>query len=683
MAGMKKTITGQTNGRDAACHVSTGRWLGGGLLFLFFLLLSSFPVLFPSCASIGTPTGGSFDSIPPVFVRSKPAPNSINFNGNKIELFFDEYISVDKPSEKVIITPPQKKMPITRSFGKKITIELKDSLIANTTYTFDFTNGIVDNNEKNAIEGFTFAFSTGDVIDSLIISGVLLNAENLEPMPNIMVGLHSNLADSAFTTLPFLRTSVTNDRGQFWIRNIATGTYRLYALNDQNRNFKFDQIKEDIAFCDSLITPDFVPAIRMDTVRRDSLTIDSIKEVRYNRFIPDDIILYLFKETADRQYLSKFERPMDRQLVFRFNSTQGLPPKLYLLGDSLHLSDDSLSEEALSDRLIPEYSNDKKDITYWITDSLIYKQDTIRVEATYLISDSLNNLVPATDTLRFVWRNREAPKKETRKGKAPEAKTNFLKIDCSAKSIMDVFDTLKITFSEPVFDFDFDKIQIQEKVDTLWENKKFPIVRDTLNPRVFYVDHQWPYEQQYRIRIDSAAIHGIYGNWNDSISLPFKFYSEKDYGNLYVKIIGGEGPGFGELLDKSERVIRKSDLIAGELAFEDLKPGDYFLRYIEDKNGNGKWDTGNYAEKQQPEKVYYFQTSLTISKYGNHEQDWDIKQIPIGKQKPLEITKNKPAVKQPKRNEQQGRGQNRQQNSGRSNPLGGSIPGLKNRIPGM
>ena len=640
---------------------------GGLFSFLFFLSFS--PLLFPSCASIGSPNGGSFDTIPPVFIRSKPDPNSIFFKGNKIELFFDEYININKPSEKVIITPPQIKMPVIKSLGKKVLIELKDSLIENTTYTFDFTNGIEDNNEKNAIEGFTFAFSTGDVVDSLVVSGILLNAENLEPMPNTMVGLHSNTADSAFTNLPFLRTSMTNDRGQFWIRNIAPGAYRLYALNDQNRNYKFDQVNEAIAYYDSLITPDFVPAIRMDTIRIDSLTIDTIKEIHYNRFIPDDIVLYLFNEQVDKQYLSKTERPMDRQLVFRFNSIQGLPP-------TLHLLDGDFTNDSSTDWFIPEYSNTQKDITYWITDSLIYKRDTIRVEANYQITDSLNNLVPVTDTLRFVWKNRETPKKDNNR-KDQKERPDFLKVDWTAKNVMDVFDTLKITFSEPVIDFDFDKIQIQQKVDTLWENRKFPIVRDTLNPRILYVKHQWPYEHEYRISIDSAVIFSIYGKCNDSIGTSFKFYSEKEYGNLYVKIIGRENSGFGELLDNSDRVVRKSGLHDGELIFEDLKPGKYYLRYIEDTNGNEKWDTGNYTEHLQPEKVYYFQDVLTVSKYGSHEQDWDIKQLPVEKQKPLDITKNKPAVKQQKRSERDR--QNQQQNAGQSNPFGRSVPGIGSR----
>jgi len=647
-----------------------------GLMIIFLFSLFFIPFILPSCGSIGSPTGGDFDTIPPVFVRSKPAPNSINFIDNKIELFFNEYINLEKPSEKVIITPPQSKMPVIKSLGKKITVELKDSLIANTTYTFDFTNGIVDNNERNAIEGFTFAFSTGDIIDSLVISGLLLNAENLEPMQNIMVGLHSNLEDSAFTTLPFSRTSMTNDRGRFWIRNIAPGTYRLFALNDMNRNFKFDQAKEDIAFYNSLIIPDFVSSIRYDTVKIDANSNDTIQEVLYNRFIPDDIIMFLFKESSETQYLTRTERPMDRQLILRFNSNISLPTKFTLLGN------DSINNVS-SDWVIPEYSENKTDITYWIADSLVYKRDTIWVETNYMISDSLNNLIEKTDTIRFTWRNRETGNKDNRN--TSKIRTDLLRIDLTARSVMEVYDTLKITFSEPVYDFDLNKIQIQQKVDTLWENRQFPIVRDTLNPRLFFIDNRWLYEQEFRIIIDSAAIFSIYGNWNDSIGTTFRFNSEKEYGNLYVKIMGNEGPGFGELLNNSENIIRKSILENGELVFEDLKPGNYFLRYIEDSNGNGKWDTGNYAEQQQPEKVFYFNDAIAISKYGSHEQDWDIRQIPIENQKPLDITKNKPAAKQQTRNREQQRNQNRQQqNQGRSNPFGGgSMPGIGGRAMPM
>lgn len=623
------------------------------LFFVVYTLI--FLCALYACASIGTPEGGAYDAAPPVFVRSNPAPNSINFNKNKIELVFDEYISIEKPNETVIITPPQQKQPIIKALGKKISVELKDSLRLNTTYTFDFTNGIVDSNEKNAIEGFTFAFSTGDVVDTMVVSGLLLNASNLEPMPGIMVGLHSDLADSAFTSLPFERTSMTNDRGRFWIRNVAPGNYRLFALSDKNRNFKFDQSTEEIAFFDSIIVPDFEPAVRMDTIWQDSLTVDTILEVHYNRFTPDNAILYLFQEEVDNQYLAKIERPVDRQLIFHFNSNKALPPTLYLFKDDV-------TKDMRGDWYIMEYSPDRKDITYWITDSLLYQRDTIKVEADYMIDDSLFNLVSVTDTLKFAWRDREASKKKDKNEKDTIA---FLAADFSAKGTVDIFDTVKITFSEPLRNLDLANIQFQQKVDTLWENREFSILQDTLNPRLYYINHKWDYGNEFKITIDSATIYSVYDKWNDSIATQFKFRTEDEYGDLYVKIIGRETNGFGELLDNSEKVVRKSPLYGEEIIFENLKPGKYYLRYIEDENENGKWDTGKYSENRQPEKVYYFEGVFDIRKYSTNEQNWNIKNIPIEKQKPLDITKNKPVAKKPKKGEEQNN--NQQKNTNRTN----------------
>jgi hypothetical protein len=212
----------------------------------------------------------------------------------------------------------------------------------------------------------------------------------------------------------------------------------------------------------------------------------------------------------------------------------------------------------------------------------------------------------------------------------------------------------------------------------LWEDRKFPVLQDTLNPRIFYVQNEWPYKQEYRIKVDSAAIFSIYGKWNDSINNKFLFKGEEDYGDLYVEITGNETAGFGELLDGSEKVVRKSFLLEGELAFEDLPPGKYYLRFIEDANENGKWDTGNYAEKRQPEKVYYFNREFEIRKFREDTYNWDIGEVPIGKQKPLEITKNKPVVKQPRRDNQNNRN-NKQQNTNRPNSGSPNPQGTGNR----
>jgi hypothetical protein len=639
-------------------------WLKNALFSLVYLALIA--CAFYACASIGSPQGGEYDMEPPKLLRSNPLPNTVNFSKNKIELLFDEYISIEKPTEKVIITPPQKKMPLINAIGKKITVELKDSMLLNTTYTFDFTDGIVDNNEKNVIEGFTFAFSTGEVIDSLIISGIVLNAENLEPVRNVTVGLHANLADSAFTTLPFVRTSQTNNNGRFWIRNVSPGTYRIFALQDINRSYTFDLPNEAIAVDDSLIVPDFVPAMRMDTLWKDSLTIDTIKEVHYNRFLPDDIRLFLFTETHETQYFSKAERISDRQFVLNFNSDTQLPPDLCIVEE----------KERENDWYISEFSPDKKTLTYWITDSLLYKRDSLNIEMNYWKTDSLSMLIPQTDTLLLAQRKKVAPKPEKTKGKNKDEKEKieFLDIKVSTSGLLDVYDTVKITFSEPVLPFYKNNICFFQKVDTLWEERSFPVIQDSLNPRIFYLENFWPYGKEYQITVDSASIFSIYGKWNNSMSATFKTQLEEEYGNLYVTIKGVEPNGFGELLDGSEKVIKVSQVYDGELIFEDIKPGKYFLRYIDDKNGNGKWDTGNYSEGCQPEAVYYFPSFFEIRKFSDYEHTWNVTELAVEKQKPLDITKNKPEVKKTRKTERDEERRNPNQRQDAPNSATGRQP---------
>ena len=182
-----------------------------------------------ACASIGSPEGGPRDYTPPQVVKSSPQPGTVNFKGNKVEIIFDEIVNLKDQQKKVIISPAPKTMPLVRAVGKKLTVEFRDELEENTTYVIDFSNAIEDNNEGNQLDGYTFAFSTGDQIDSLAVSGIVLQAKDLEPMQHVLVGLHSNLDDTAFTCLPLERVSRTNDRGKFTIRNLKPGQYHVFA----------------------------------------------------------------------------------------------------------------------------------------------------------------------------------------------------------------------------------------------------------------------------------------------------------------------------------------------------------------------------------------------------------------------------------------------------------------------
>ena len=290
------------------------------ILRLFAALLLG--CLMFACANIGNPNGGPYDEDPPKFIGSKPEMNKLNFQGKKIEIFFDEFIAIDNPSENVIVTPPQLQSPTIMALGKKVSVELKDSLKDNTTYTIDFTSSISDNNEKNVLENFNFAFSTGDVLDTLRISGVLLNAADLEPIQNVLVGIHNDLSDTAFTTTPFLRASKTDDRGRFVIHNVAPGPYHLFALEDNNRNYAYDKANnESIAFLDSIVFPFAERAMVPDTLWRDSITYDTIMMVEKTIFYPNNLNLWLFTDSVmPKQRMLRPDRPQDYIFTLKFNA---------------------------------------------------------------------------------------------------------------------------------------------------------------------------------------------------------------------------------------------------------------------------------------------------------------------------------------------------------------------------
>lgn len=597
-----------------------------------------------ACANIGNPNGGPYDETPPRFVSSTPLPNQLNYKGKTVEIYFDELVQLDNPSENVVVTPPQKEMPIIQAIGKRVSVELLDTLVKDMTYTIDFTNSIVDNNEKNVFENFSFAFSTGDIIDTLEVSGIVLNAENLEPMQGITIGLHSNLDDSAFVSLPFVRTSRTNDRGRFTIRNITPGKYRVYALKDANRDYKFDQPGEDIAFTEEVFVPTFEPATRQDTIWTDSLTIDTIMVVNYTRYFPDNIELRLFKEKFERQYMLRPERLSEKTFQLKFNADLDTLPVPCLIN----------AESEQENWYMTNEKEGRKVIEYWITDSTVWALDTLSLEVTYPASDSLNRLLPKTDTITLISRGRqEVEKKKKRRKKDEPEPIEFLTLNIKAPSSLEVYDTIQIVFAEPVLNLEKESFALKELVDSVWTDVDFRFLRDTANALAYQIIHGWKYGGKYQLSLDSAAITSVYGKWNDRYRQEMTVKKEEDYGDLYINISGLDGSSavFVELLNANDAPIRRVTLKNGGVLFPDLKPDKYYARLVVDRNGNGKWDTGEYASKTQPEEVYYYPKQLSVMQNWDIEEYWNVKETPLSKQKPLEVTKNKPKeLNKPKRN---------------------------------
>ena len=602
-----------------------------------------------SCASMGNPDGGPYDEEPPKFVRSTPKPFAINSKEKKVTIEFDEFIKLEKAAEKVVVSPPQLEQPEIKASGRKVVVGLVDSLKPNTTYTIDFADAIVDNNEGNPLGNYAFTFSTGTTIDTMEVSGTVLGASDLEPVKNIQVGLHSDLSDSAFMKKPFDRVSRTDSRGHFSIRGIAPGKYRIYALMDGNQNYLFDSKTEMIAFSDSIIIPAMEDAMRQDTIWKDSLTIDTIKSVGYTRFLPDDIILRAFKEENDRQYLTRSERDKENHFVLTFSARADTLPTLKGL---------NFDER---DAFIIEKTDRNDSICYWIKDSLIYQMDTLEIQMDYLATDTLDRLVPQTDTLflankltraerekleaKAAEEKEKERKKKEKKGETIEPEpTKFLTMNVDAPSAFDLDRNVYLSFDEPVASIDTAAIHMEIKKDSLWEEIPFLFVADSVLPRKYEILAEWEPEEEYQLSIDSMAFRGMYGLHTNKVKQTMKVKKLDEYGTILLNITGADSTAVVELLDGSGKVLRQQRITPQNTAdFYYLNPGTkFYIRLFNDRNGNGVWDTGKYSEHSQPEEVYYFPKVWEMKANFEFEENWDINAVPVEKQKLDEIKKQKP-----------------------------------------
>lgn len=614
-----------------------------------WIALVSVIIAMYACASMGTPDGGPEDYDPPKFVRSTPEPNAINYNKKKVTIEFDEFIKLEKASEKVIISPPQAEAPEVRASCKKVIVQFQDSIKQDITYTIDFGDAIVDNNANNPLGQFAFAFSTGNTVDTMAVSGTVLNAENLEPIKGIQVGLHKNLNDSAFVKLPFDRISRTDSRGRFTIRGVAPGKYRIYALMDGNQNYFFDSKTEQVAWSDSLIVPSMEPAVRQDTVWNplDTAKIDTIKTINYTRFLPDNIMLRAFKEENDFQYLQKSERPKTNQFSIYFSAKNKELPAVKGL---------DFDEQ----KLIVEANSRKDSLLYWITDTVLCERDTLTLQLDYWATDTLKQLVPKTDTLRFVnkiprerrlaMREEEMKKKEkerkkrARKGDTLSVETKFLSVNVDAPSSLDLNRNITVSFDEPITSIDTAAIHMTHKVDTVWQDIPFLFVADTIAPRRYEILADWKPGDEYRLNIDSLAFQGVYGLRTDKVKKSLKVKTLEDYGTLYLNITGAGPHAIVQLLNSSDAVIRQQPVTdKGTCDFYFLQPSTkYYIRLFNDSNNNGKWDTGSYEQKLQAEEVYYFPKVWEMKANFEFEENWDIHAKPLDQQKLDEIKKQKP-----------------------------------------
>lgn len=620
------------------------------LLCLLALLLTA------ACASIGNPDGGRFDETPPRVVGSSPADGAVNVSKRKVQILFDEYIKLEKASEKVVISPPQIEPANVRADGKRVKVDFYDSLRANTTYTIDFSDAIEDNNEGNPMGQYTFSFSTGDVIDTMQVSGRVLNAADLEPIKGIMVGLYpadSTWNDTLFRTRPFLRVSRTNGEGRFTIKGVKDGAYRVRALEDKDGDFVFSQKNERVAFDTTVYVTGSFPDVRMDTVWRDSLWYDSIRVVPYTHYTPDDVLLLAFLEDGQERHLLKTVYPEPTNFTFYFTAPSDSTPRI----KGLNFDERCLVADA-------SLKNDT--VTFWVTDTaLIHRQDTLSMILSYMETDTLGQLVVTNDTLDLspkttyakiaaerskqieAWeKDRERRQKKAKKPLPYEENPYervWLEAGFKPSGSLAPNQNVRYLAKEPILEVDTTKIHFYVKKDTDWLPAPFLFMPEERSAKSYMLYAEWEPGQKYRFVMDTAAVVSVLEHESKSVRQEFHVRAVEEYGSIFIHVISPDTGVVVQLLSKNDKVEAQQRTDKdGNADFFFMKPGEYYMRCYVDANGNGQWDTGDYASGLQPERVYYFGKPLPLKAQWDLRQDWDIRAVDVARQKPMAITKQKP-----------------------------------------
>ena len=607
-------------------------------LYYIFIIIAA--AVMYSCANIGNPSGGPIDKTPPIFMRSNPTPNAVNVKDRKIEIFFDEIVTLKDPSTKIIVSPAQTEMPRMSALGRKVTVELVDSLLPNTTYTIDFSNSIQDNNEGNAIDNFAFAFSTGSVIDSMRVSGYVLDSRTLEPMQSVVVGLQSNLADSAFHKEKLQRVALTNDRGQFTIRNVSPGSYHIFALKDLDRDYKFGNPTEDIAFLDSIIVPSIGTREAADTVYNDLNEIDTIMRATRPAYFPNDILLSMFNEDRKSQYLANNLRVDSTRISLTFAAASDTLPSLNIVGRN----------DVPDQWYTLERSQTNDTLTYWIRPPHLVSADTLMVATTYLRTDTASNLSWGTDTLKFTFQRQKAKKKKKNEETDSLEQIRFMELHPLANGTQEVYAPLLLQTGTPIERYSREAFHLQRKLqnDTIFypaEIKSIALRDSTLNRRDLVLKVDWEPGAAYTLAVDSLAMTDIYGLQTKPLKVDFNVRKMEEYGNIVFNIPEVRDSAIVELLDGTDKVVLHTPVKNHRAELLNLLPGKYYARLFIDRNGNGKYDTGNYDMHLQPEETVYYPGAINLKKNWDVEQTWDIYATPIDKQKPEAIKKNKPERK--------------------------------------
>lgn len=518
-------------------------------------------VVLYSCAQRATLTGGDKDVLPPELKETLPENQSLNFTAKEIVVEFNEFVKLNNLQNQLIVSPPMEETPEIRVKGKKVIIKLLSELAENTTYSLNFGDAIVDITEDNPYPNYKYVFSTGSYIDSLEYSGTVVNAENITPAKSIFVMLYNELEDSLPLKQQPNYLAKTKADGTYTITNVAKGRYKVFALDDINGNYLYDLPNEPLAFLNN--------PIELDSSLSNNM-------------------LYLFTKESELQFVKRIENKTYGKLEVELN----IP--------SLNLELFTIDEKPVS---IANQEIDKTNTkhTFWLN------QLAEQQELTFILKD--NGKTIDTSKVEMVGRK--------------EFTDTFLVVSDNVSALFDLNQNIELIANHPVASLVAEKISLLQD-DTI--PVKFDLIKDSLSGRKISIVYQFKENKKYQLRVEEGAFSSIYQLQNDTIMKSFKTKKEENYGNLKMTVV----PTFRDnyifqLIQKDEVIKEFFEINEKTFTVPYLKPGEYQVKLIVDSNNNKKWDTGNYQNNLQPERVVLYEDKITIQENWDNEIKWNIK----------------------------------------------------------
>lgn len=546
-------------------------------IFLFTILL----IIIAGCANQVAPSGGPKDITPPTVLDYEPDSASVLFSANTITIKFDEYIVLNDVFNQIVISPPLNETPEYKLKGKTLTITLKDTLKPATTYTINFGQAIKDNTAGNVKENFTYVFSTGSFIDSLQVSGKVIDLLTAAPATKAYVVLYYEPTDTSFTTSKpyyFAKTDVT---GNFLINNIKAGTYKLYAIEDQNFNYFYDLPNEKIAF-------------QTSTINIDS-NITNQK-------------LFLYSENKIKQNLleAKSTRYGQTRLVFAKNASD---TKINYTG-----------ADTSANLFTRNISNDT--ILFWHTNYLLdTHQLSISFDTTLIEKIIETKEFPADSNFLKSYNTFSKNVITLAKGGDPNARAEWV----PEKSIDFLFyNPIKTVNNTAILIFQ-DSLPITD----------YTLQLDSLDARKMRINYNWKPEKNYTIIIPEKATQDIFGLYNNADTIKMAVKKIDAFASLSTKIKNTSGnPIIFQFMKFDMTIIDEFYLDLSKFENVDntymvkqlyLTPGVYKIRAILDADKNGKWTPGDLSQNRPPESVIFFPVDQNLRANWENEIEWQLK----------------------------------------------------------